>query len=134
MPQQHVVGEIVFRICQMCMTIQDLFLKYTLVISINNISTAYFEYLRKEKSISSHPYLSPSIDVGMKCLWWSSIFYRIIPKRNCLFPVTVQKEKEYVDNKRYFGFSFSKKCVFRACFMLIGSWKGGKNNYRVEFL
>ena len=38
-------------------------------------------------------------------------------KRNCLFPVTVF---------RLFRLFFVQKCVFYACFMLIGSCKGRK--------
>ena len=42
-------------------------------------------------------------------------------KRNCLFPVTVQKKIFFLH------YSFGQKCVFYACFALIGSWEGGKN-------
>ena len=42
----------------------------------------------------------------------------------CLFPVKVKKKRICRSVKYIF---FVQKCVFYACFMLIGSWKGRKN-------
>ena len=49
-------------------------------------------------------------------------------KRNCLFPVTVEKNRVGRSVKSFFfALFFGQKCVFYACFTLIGSWEGGKN-------
>ena len=50
-------------------------------------------------------------------------------KRNCLFPVTVRKKNRVGRSvkKNFFHYFFGKKCVFYACFSLIGSWEGEKN-------
>ena len=48
-------------------------------------------------------------------------------KRNCLFPVTVRKKigRRSV-KKTIWTISFDQKCVFYACFTLIGSWEAEK--------
>ena len=49
-------------------------------------------------------------------------------KRNCLFPVTVCKNRVGRSVKKIFlDYFFGQKCVFYACFTLIGIWEGGKN-------
>ena len=49
-------------------------------------------------------------------------------KRNCLFPVTVRKNRVgRLVKSLFFHYFFGQKCVFYACFTLIGSLKGGKN-------
>ena len=51
-------------------------------------------------------------------------------KRNCLFPVTVCPEENRVGrsvNIYCFHYFFDQKCVFFACFTLIGSLEGRKN-------
>ena len=47
-------------------------------------------------------------------------------KKNCLFPVTVQKKNRVGRSvkKKKFNFFFRQKCVIYACFTLIGSWEG----------
>ena len=66
--------------------------------------------------------------------WWisQSIWYwgcLVRPKkRNCLFPVTVQKKNRVGRSvKKKIHYFFGQKCVFYACFTLIGSLEGGKN-------
>ena len=49
-------------------------------------------------------------------------------KRNCLFPVTVRKNRVGRSVKKIFlQYFLGQKCVFYACFLLIGSWEGEKN-------
>ena len=60
-------------------------------------------------------------------------FYIRPKKRNCLFPVTVRKKNRVGRSvKKILHFFFGQKCVFYACFTLIGSWMGDKN-FRVGF-
>ena len=48
-------------------------------------------------------------------------------KKYCLFPVTVFKKNKVGRLVIFLHFFFGQKCVFYACFTLIGSWEGGKN-------
>ena len=50
-------------------------------------------------------------------------------KRIFLFPVTVRKKNRVGRSVKTFflHYFFGQKCVFYACFTLIGSWEGGKN-------
>ena len=49
-------------------------------------------------------------------------------KRNCLFPITVLKNRVGRSvRKKILHYFFGQKCVFYACVTLIGSWEGGKN-------
>ena len=51
------------------------------------------------------------------------------PKKiNCLFPVMVRKKNRVGRSvKNILHYFFGQKCVFYACFTLIGSWMGDKN-------
>ena len=53
--------------------------------------------------------------------------YLGLKKINCLFPVTVRKNRVGRSVKKKFHCFFGQKCVFYACFTLIGSWMGDKN-------
>ena len=56
--------------------------------------------------------------------------FSIRPKKiNCLFPVTVKKNRVGRSVKFFFflHYFFGQKCVFYACFTLIGSGMGDKN-------
>ena len=60
----------------------------------------------------------------------ATIIIIIITKKiNCLFPVTVLKKNRVGRSvkKKKFHYFFGQKCVYYACFTLIGSWEGGKN-------
>ena len=49
-------------------------------------------------------------------------------KNSCLFPVTVRKNRVGRSVKYLFLDNiFVQKCLYYACFMLIGSWRGRKN-------
>ena len=50
-------------------------------------------------------------------------------KKYCLFPVIVWKKNRVRKSVKLFflHYFFGQKCVFYACFTLIGSWEGGKN-------
>ena len=52
--------------------------------------------------------------------------YSLRPKKNnCLFPVTVQKNRvDRLVKKISLNYFFAQKCVFYACFTLIGRWMG----------
>ena len=55
------------------------------------------------------------------------------PKKiNCLFPVTKKNRVGRSVKKIFLHYCFGQKCVFYACFTLIGSWMGDKN-FRVRF-
>ena len=62
-------------------------------------------------------YLSQNIRITQKN------FYLRPKKRNCLFPVTVRKKCRLVGKKFFLHYFFGQKCVFYACFSLIGSWE-----------
>ena len=57
-------------------------------------------------------------------------------KRNCLFPVMIRGKNRVRRSvkKIILHYFFGQKCVFYACFTLIGSWEGGKNLHRTTKL
>ena len=57
-------------------------------------------------------------------------------KKYCLFPVTIRKKNSIgrLVNLFFFDYFFGQKCVFYACFTLIGSREGRKKFKQGIFL